>query len=66
MHIDKCPKQGSVDFIRFPKITHQLCRKLGEKLRNFTRVTSEFLKKFNFDGQFILKLHSHYVQPSSF
>ena len=59
MDISEWPKQGSVHFIRFSKITHQICRKLSEKLRNFTRVTLESYKKFDFEGQFILKLQSH-------
>ena len=59
MHIDECPKQGSIYFIRFPKITPQIWPKLGEKLRNFTRVTLEFFEKFHFEGQFILKPQSH-------
>ena len=35
------------------KITRKICKIIGKELRNFSRVTSEFLKKLNFDGQFI-------------
>ena len=66
MHISEWPKQGSVHFIRFPKIKHQICRKPGEKLRNFMCVTLEFFKKFNFECELISKLQNHEVKPSSF